>query len=115
MIRLTTPEHKFTFPMDTSSFSQVVITYKQGDCIVLEKTKDEITFETEVINGVTKYIGRYKLTQEETKKFKPSRYGDRQVNPVEIQVRVLDKNDNAYASNKFTVEVEDVLNTEVLG
>ena len=48
-----------------------------------------------------------KLTQEETKAFN-SRFS------VYTQVRVLTNDDDAYASQIFTVKVNDVLNEEIL-
>ena len=46
MIRATTPKHVFLFDADPSVYSKILITYQQNGAIVLEKTKDDLTFDT---------------------------------------------------------------------
>lgn len=99
MIRLTTPRHIFTFPQDPSTYDKILITYKQGNKIILEKTEEDMTFS----NDNSAYIT---LTQEETKAFSSN------IN-VQVQVRVL-QGMTAFASNITSVSVGNVLNEGVL-
>ena len=99
MRRATTPLHKFTLPDDPSNYEKILITYKQNGSIVLEKTKDDLTFD-----GTTASV---LLTQEETNLF-DSRY------VVQVQVRVLTTSDFAYTSQIFTFKVEEVLDGRIL-
>lgn len=111
MIRATTPKHIFTFENDPSEYARILITYSQGNKIILEKEKDDLTIE-EVRNAFGKLIGHvawFRLTQEEANRF--------QAGPgklVSVQVRVLTTGNEALASDKKTFSVQDVLNDEVL-
>ena len=104
MIRATTPIHQFIFDTDPELFDRILITYAQNGRIVLEKEKEDLTFEEQTEEG--KYPAYVRLTQEETKLF-----SERTVN---IQVRVLTQGGEALASDKKAIKVEDVLNDEVL-
>lgn len=64
MIRLTTPQHQFTFPDDPSAYKRILITYSQGERIILEKTEEDMVFED--------MTGRLSLSQEETALFSPN-------------------------------------------
>lgn len=111
MIRATTPKHIFTFETDPSLFEKILITYVQGDNIVMEKTKEDLTFEP-VINAFGDTVGYsawFRLTQEETKGFLAG--AGKQVS---VQVRVLTAAGEALASDKKSFSVQDVLNDEVL-
>jgi hypothetical protein len=100
MIRATTPTHRFTLPFDyAENVSKVLVTYKQGDEIILEKTEKDITAEGNVME--------YTLTQEETKKFAPGK-------GVSIQVRILGLDGSAMASREIIKPCRDVLNDEVM-
>lgn len=111
MIRVTTPKHTFTFGTTNpeTEYKTILITYAQNGENVLEKGKDDLTFDTETVGGETTYVGWFRLTQEETKGFsaKPGA-------TVTIQVRALTQADEALASDKWSVRVTDVLNDEVL-
>lgn len=96
MIRATTPTH--TFNIHTNDVKELLITYKQGMDIVMEKTLKDV----EVNNGII----TYRLTQEETKRFRPG--------TVDIQVRVLTNDGVALASQIMTIRSKGVLNDEVL-
>ena len=98
MIRATRPTHTFNLPIDTSTIKSVLVTYKQNDSIVLEKTKESCT-----MSGATIKVT---LSQEETKMFSPER--------VKIQLRVLTNDGVSLASKIKTKTVEDVLNDVVL-
>lgn len=98
MIRATTPTHTFNLPIDTSTIKSLLVTYKQGDSIVLEKTKDDCTLTGSTVKLI--------LSQEETKLFSVER--------VKIQLRVL-TNDNVSMASKVKCKlVEDVLNDVIL-
>lgn len=111
MIRATTPKHSFIFEQDPSLFSRILITYVQGDTIVLEKEKSDLTIEqkTNPKCGAIEWVAWLRLTQEETKKFKATPGAQ-----VKIQVRVLTNEGEALASDKKSISVQDVLNDEVL-
>lgn len=99
MIRATTPTHRFTLPFDYAQYvKKILITYSQRGEIVLEKHENDVQIDGNIVS--------YKLTQEETKLFSN---GD-----VRIQVRVLTLNNEALASEKYSVHIDNVLNDEVL-
>ena len=111
MIRATTPKHMFLFETDPSVYSKILITYQQNGQNIMEKTKDDLTFEEveDPCSGETCYGAWFRLTQEESNKF--------QAGPgkqVTVQVRVLTTANEALASDKKTFSVQDVLNDEVL-
>lgn len=99
MIRATTPTHTFELPFGLDYIKRLLITYKQGDTIVLEKTEADVTFDGNVATLT--------LTQDETLKFNADEV-------VKVQIRVLTQNGAAPASRTFLVPVADVLNPEVL-
>lgn len=103
MIRATTPTHRFIFDQNPDLFEKILITYAQSGRIVLEKGKDDLTFEEQSEEQYPAYV---QLTQEETNLFRTS--------PVTVQVRVLTTGGEVLASEKKTIKVEDVLNDEVL-
>ena len=110
MFRATTPVHEFIFYEDPSDYIKILITYTQKKRIVFEKTKDDLTFETRTSSdGSTQYVGSLQLSQDETKMFRTS-IGE----TVEVQVRVLDAEGNAYASEKQIVKLNDVFNDETM-
>lgn len=111
MIRATTPKHIFIFETDPSLFQKILISYAQGDKIVMEKTKDNLTMEP-VMNAFGDLVGYsawFRMTQEETKSFLGG--AGKQVT---VQVRVLTAANEALASDKKSFSVQDVLNDEVL-
>lgn len=95
----TTPKHTFTLPFEASTLSVVQITYKQGGRIILQKETEDCNLEGESIS--------VKLTQDETFLFTAG-------NEVQIQVRALDSENNALASDIFRDSVEPSLDKEVL-
>lgn len=98
MIRLTTPQHMFTFPIDPSTYDGIRITYTQGGELILQKTEEDMTFGEN-------NTAWYKLTQEETSRFKPNI-------DVKFQAHVKDGSGNVYASEIMTLRVQDVLDGE---
>lgn len=114
MIRATTPKHIFLFgdDHDPAEYKRILITYAQGDDIVLEKTKDDLTIETIVNEDTGDLLGYkawFRMTQDETKKFRANAG-----KLVQVQVRALTVEGEALASDKRIVSVQDVLNDEVL-
>lgn len=77
---------------------KVLVTYKQDDNIVFEKTEADVTFEGKIM--------RIMLSAEETKAFAKGY--------VSIEVKALTKNGNNINSDKIVKSVEDVLNDKVL-
>ena len=101
MRRATTPTHRFELPFSYSKYvSKVLISYGQGDEIVLEKTESDVVVKDDRLMCVT-------LTQEETNKFSDTL-------PVKMQVRVLTLGGNVVASRQILRIVGEVLNDEVL-
>lgn len=111
MFRATTPKHSFIFDVDPDeTFQEILITYGQNNKKVLEKHKTDLSFsETVLPDGTTEYVASLKLTQEETKRFFPQNG-----NKVAIQVRVLTTDGDVVAFDKFSLDLQDVLNDEVL-
>lgn len=104
MYRVTTPTHTFTLPIQTSSCKEVQVTYKQNDNQLIFHYQNGTVPEGMTLNGSNVII---KLTQEQTKAFNPKV-------SVLAQVRVLTSDDNAYASQIFSIKVNDVLSEEIL-
>lgn len=104
MYRVTTPTHTFTLPLDTSTLKEIQVSYKQGNLKLIKHYQDG-TLPPGMTLDDKKVIIR--LTQEETKQFDAD-YA------VVSQVRVLTNDDDAFASQYFQVDVENVLNEEVL-
>ena len=111
MFRATTPKHSFIFDVDPDeTFQEILISYGQKDKIVLEKRKADLTFSEQTLpDGTVEHIATVKLTQEETKCFCLMNG-----NKIAIQVRVLTTDGDVVAFDKFTLELKDVLNDEVL-
>lgn len=111
MIRATTPKQIFTFEVDPSEFKRILITYVQNGRIVMEKEKDDLTIEelTNAFGDRIGYAAWFRMTQEETKMFSAG-----SGSMVTVQVRVLTSADEALASDKKSMSVQDVLNDEVL-
>lgn len=100
MRRVTTPVHKFTFPIDPTTFEQIVVTYGQKNKKIFEIHKADMTFDN--------YTASVKLSQEETKLL------DARL-PVQIQLRGLTYSGNAVASKIFEIPIGEVLNDDILG
>lgn len=103
MFRATTPLHKFVFDLDPELFKEILITYAQNGRIIVEKRKEDLSFEP-ADNDC--YQASVKLTQAEANRF---RAGE-----VNIQIRVLTLGGDALACEIKTIPVKDVLNDEVL-
>lgn len=95
----TTPTHTFTLPIGKDRIRSVEITYCQNKVVVLQKFTSDCTIDEKSVS-VT-------LSQVDTFEFIGG------VN-VEVQIRVLDINDNTFASDIVCVSCERCLSTEVL-
>lgn len=130
IVRGTTPYHTFIVPMASESIEEVYITYLQNNEVVLDKDKTTVTIEdveletenaevndtelteeeeTEVIP--TSQITLH-LTQEDTLKFKF--YPAAEKNIAVVQLRILDTNGEAYASNPVQERIFGVLKDGVI-
>ena len=105
MYRATTPTHRFTLPTDASEYKEIQITYEQNRTRLVKHYQDGILPSGMTIDGADVIV---KLTQNETNSFTPKQR-------VNVQVRVLTQDDDAYASNIMGIAVNKVLNDEVLG
>lgn len=99
MIRGTTPKHTFTIPFDTSTITDVRITYGQEDTVLFTKKMADCVLEGKTIS-VT-------LTQEETLKFDASKL-------AQIQLKVKTNNGDVLSTDILVVYVGKCLDTEVM-
>ncbi len=110
MIRGTTPTNTFTVDMDLRTADVIYITYKQGDQVVVERTKDQLDSITATELTLT-------LTQEETLKFnqKPvNTYSTCYTDFVAIQIRARFSNGLAVASNIIKTTAGEILKDGVI-
>lgn len=108
MVRVTTPTHKFLFDgLDPSTFKELNIYYAQQGVELLKKTKEDCTFSSIETDETVLYTASVKLTQEETKMFKP-KY------KCKVQLRALTDGNDALATPEYELDVFDVINDEVL-
>lgn len=103
MYRATTPTHTYTLPEDTSSYSEIQVTYKQGSRTIVKHYKDGVTPSGMTLSGNNVIIV---LTQQETAQFDKG--------PASSHVRVLTTGGKVYASNKFNLQVQETNNEEIL-
>lgn len=109
MIRATTPKHSLIFSVDPEeAFAEILITFAQDGKVILEKRMADLEFTTETSDEHTLYIASYTLSQDETKNFNPRSYY------VQLQVRCLDQEGHALATEVKRLSVYNVLNDEVL-
>lgn len=102
MYRGTTPTNTFKTALDLSDADVIYITYKQQGVVVVEKTKDDITFTTEQ----QLYCMTIGLTQENTLAFGSGN--------VSVQIRARFNDGRAVASNIITVPVQLILKEGVI-
>lgn len=99
MIRGTTPTHTFRLSIETSSITEVRITYVQLGKTVIEKTEKDVRLGEKSISLT--------MTQEESLKFRVGA-------DVEVQLKVLTNVGTVLASPVISINVDKILNTEVL-
>lgn len=90
--RGSTPTNIFNVNVDLRG-SRIYITYVQNGKIIVEKTNDSITIEEKKLTTT--------LTQEETLRFKTG--------PVRVQIRYVQVNGVADASNIIETRAEEIL------
>lgn len=129
IVRGTTPYHTFIVPLASQEIDEVYITYLQNGEIILDKDKNDIEIsdvelETEnahmenleeVIieeNESTSSQVTIHLSQEDTLKFKF--YPAAEKNIAVVQLRILDTNGEAYASDPITERIYGVLKEGVI-
>jgi hypothetical protein len=98
MIRGTTPLHIFTLPKNISEYSSVLITYRQNNNTIINKTLEDVYVEGNTI--------KVRLTSEETLLF-DSGY------KAFVQIKTLDKT-LVEASAIFSFPVTSILNEKEL-
>ena len=109
MYRASTPKQSFLCDVNPDeTFKTILITYAQNGEVVLEKDKDDLTFDTTTdCKGETVYEAYFRLTQEESNLFDAA-------SKVSVQVRALTYEGEAVVFDKEILTVLDVLNDEVL-
>ena len=103
MYRATTPTHIFTLPFDTSTCSEILVSYRQKKT-ALDKHYQDGTLPDGMTLDEDKVI--ISLTQDETKKF------DR--GEAQAQLRVMTNGGDVMASQVFNLKIREVLNEETL-
>lgn len=125
MKRATTPKHTFSFNVDPdASFAKILIIYAQNGKVVLEKSKEDLTFEEPVSCdkcSTSEWQAWLRLTQEETNRFEVPKTCNGSLPPksdkrsqVTVQVRVLSYGGEALASDEKVISLYDVLDDQVL-
>lgn len=135
LYRGTTPYHSFTLPLSKDEIAELYVTYWQNGEVVLEKSLSDVTFkeidssngfitdtntgdelgsnnlnpEEEEVKGCQATIH---LTQEDTLSFKF--YPAAEKNITAIQIRVLDNDGEAYASEVIHERIYGVLKEGVI-
>ncbi len=97
--RGTTPYNYFDVPVDLTDAAVIYVTYAQGGCTVIEKTKDDLTVTAEELS--------VQLTQEDTLAF------DSKL-PVDIQIRARFADGNAIESTIMRTSVDRILKDGVI-
>lgn len=138
LYRGTTPYHSFTLPLSTDKIAELYVTYMQNNQIIIERSLEDIELndvdlttgngfitdenkgdsfssndavqdETETITACEAIIH---LTQKETLKF--TFYPAAEKNIVVIQIRLLDTDGEAYASEPIRERLYGVLKDGVI-
>lgn len=104
MYRATTPTHTFTLPISTDTLAEILVSYKQGTVRLDKHYQDNVLPSGMTLDGDKVIV---KLTQDETKLFRPNAQAD-------VQVRVLTASGDALASKRFGITIGSVINDEVL-
>ena len=130
IVRGTTPYHSFILPMAVESISELYVTYLQNGEVVLDKSTSDGNLELENVDLSTENANvenltdeeieidpscklTIHLTQEDTLAFKFFPAAEKNI--AVIQVRVLDNNGEAYASDPIRERIYGVLKDGVIG
>ena len=129
IVRGTTPYHTFIVPMQSESISEIYITYLQNNEVVLDKDKTDVTIEDIVLDTENAEIDDTELTEEEpevvptsqitlhltqedTLKFKFFPAAEKNI--AVVQLRILDSDGEAYASDPVHERIFGVLKDGVI-
>ena len=109
MYRATTPKHIFAFDANPEELFEVIeITYVQNGSKILQKSKEDLTFDEEP-DCCGMYTCWLRLTQEETKLFDADQRAI-----FEVQLRAKTYGGDVVAFPIVRRSVEEVLSDEVL-
>lgn len=137
LYRGTTPYHSFALPLSQDNIEEVYITYLQNGEVIIEKSLENITLSEADITTDNAFItdnntgdsiesnnpgeseitsemceATVHLTQEDTLSFKFWPAAEKNI--VVIQIRVLDKEGEAYASEPIRERIYGVLKEGVI-
>lgn len=129
IVRGTTPYHTFIVPMQSESIDEVYITYLQNNEVILDKSITDVTIEdveletenaeiedTELTEEEPEVIPTSQitlhLTQEDTLKFKFFPAAEKNI--AVVQLRILDSDGEAYASDPIHERIFGVLKDGVI-
>lgn len=129
IVRGTTPYHSFILPLAIEDIDTFYVTYLQNNKVILDKSMGNDGIEIETVDLSTENANveiiedseievsssskiTVHLTQEDTLKF--HFYPAAEKNIAVIQIRVLDKNGEAYASNPVRERIFGVLKDGVI-
>lgn len=129
IVRGTTPYHTFIVPMASESIDEVYITYLQNNTVVLDKDITDVIIEDVELETENAEIDDTELTEEEpevtptsqitlhltqedTLKFKF--YPAAEKNVAVVQLRILDTDGEAYASDPVHERIFGVLKDGVI-
>lgn len=98
MVRGTTPTIKYRVKLDTSTITECVISFKQADVEMLQKTYDDVEFSTEMVS--------VKLTQEETLGFHAGK--------LMTQIKVKTQDGTVYGSRMLEMKVYEALCCDII-
>ena len=129
IVRGTTPYHTFIVPLTSQQIDEVYITYLQNGEVILDKTKSDVEIsdvdletenahmedlEEEIIEEgePTSSQVMVHLTQEDTLKFKFFPAAEKNV--AVVQLRILDTDGEAYASDPIHERIYGVLKEGVI-
>ena len=129
IVRGTTPYHTFIVPLTSQQIDEVYITYLQNGEVILDKTKSDVEIldvdletenahmedlEEEIIEEAepTSSQVTVHLTQEDTLKF--NFFPAAEKNIAVVQLRILDTDGEAYASDPIHERIYGVLKEGVI-
>ncbi len=119
IIRGTTPYHSFVVPMAPEQIRNVYVSYSQNGELILDKTKADLEIVPIILDTDTEEEGEIKesqiglhLSQEDTLGFKF--YPAAEKNIAVIQLRILDVDNEAYASEPITERISEVIKDGVI-
>lgn len=129
IVRGTTPYHTFIVPMASESIEEVYITYLQNNEVVLDKDKTTVTIEDVELETENAEVNDIELTEEEAEVIPTSQitlhltqedtlkfkfYPAAEKNIAVVQLRILDTNGEAYASDPIQERIFGVLKDGVI-